>query len=113
MKKTETARSSEHFQKRGVVASREKYQKSGDVNNELKNQFKSRRTNSVAQNSRKTLPSYQNEGIKDIVEYHHAKPYREIPVANKCTEVTANSRFIKFKQLHDYDFRKRPEFLRS
>ena len=58
--------------------------------------------------NQKTLPSYQECGIKDVIEYHHAKPYRDVPVAKKSTESTALSRYVKFADLHDYDFRKRP-----
>ena len=46
------------------------------------------------------------------MEYHHALPYREHVITDKCTNSTALSRFCKFSDLHEFDFRKRPEFLR-
>jgi len=54
------------------------------------------------------LPSYKSTGIKDIMEYHHAGNYRDARVTEKCTKSSAMSRFFKFEDLHEFDFRKKP-----
>jgi hypothetical protein len=63
-------------------------------------------------NSQRTkLPSYCNEGIKDIIEYEHAGKYREERVTPKCgilkSQKEVKDRFRAFNQVHDFDFRKR------
>lgn len=102
-----------------VVQSREKYQSGQGVKENLVSidvNKKSRRSCSVASVSssqvRNNLPSYQSTGIKDIMEYQHAGNYRENKVTEKCTSTSAVSRFFKFQDLHEFDFRKRPEFFR-
>lgn len=75
------------FHRKGVAESRDKYQSGEAVKQQMNSQFghnSSRRCSSVASISssrnKMTLPSYKNTGIKDIMEYHHALPYRETPV---------------------------------
>ena len=67
---------------------RDKYQTGESVKQNMVSQSRnnsSRRSSSVAsitnsRTSRNQLPRYQKTGIKDIMEYHHALPYRERPV---------------------------------
>lgn len=62
--------------------------------------------------TRSVLPSYQQEGIKDIMEYQHAGKYRDVAVTEKCTRSQVQSRLKTFGEVHEFDFRKRPGFLR-
>lgn len=70
------------FNRKGVVESRDRYQSGEGVKQQMSQagDNKSRRCSSVASISgsrnKVPLPSYQNTGIKDIMEYHHALPYR-------------------------------------
>ena len=60
---------------------------------------------------RSKLPSYSNEGIKDIIEYEHAGKYRAERVTPKCgtvhNEKVVKDRFKAFNEIHEFDFRKR------
>ena len=63
----------------------------------------------VSQQSHRQLPSYQDSGISQILQYKHAKPYRATPLTDKCNNVPASRRQVSYSQLHDYDFRHRPQ----
>lgn len=50
--------------------------------------------------SRQALPSYRDSGMKDILEYRHAKPYRPTKVTEKCNNMPVGRRQVAFEQLH-------------
>jgi hypothetical protein len=61
------------------------------------------------QSNRQVLPSYRDSGIKQILEYKHAKPYRNVTLTEKCNNVPAARRQVGFSELHEFDFRHRPQ----
>lgn len=63
----------------------------------------------TSRSEKRPLPSYRGNDFKGIIEYNDAGKYRSETVTEKCNNVSTKMRSMSYAELHEYDFRKRPE----